>query len=161
MLAWPETRTIGVFIPDFLRSSRNSMPVFPGITTSERIKSKFSVRTRSRARAALSQTVASCPARRNARDRDASVLASSSTISRCAFFVMGSSKQRVTAMHCRTASVRSLGQRGRLALLLGVLLSGVRGFCIHVCVIDARLDDGARLTQRQFDAECSALPFFA
>src|SRR5229473_8328078 len=41
----------------------------------------------STALAALSQTVASCPARRNARDSVARVLASSSTISRLAFTV--------------------------------------------------------------------------
>ena len=35
--------------------------------------------------AALSQTVASCPSRRKAREREASVLASSSTMSKCAF----------------------------------------------------------------------------
>ena len=61
------------------------MPSRPGITTSERIKSKRSAFASSRARAALSQTVASCPARRNARASDASVFASSSMIRMWAF----------------------------------------------------------------------------
>ena len=56
----------------------------PGITTSDSIMSKGCDLTSSSARAALSQTVASCPARRKARASEASVLASSSTISRCA-----------------------------------------------------------------------------
>ncbi len=83
MLACPEISTMGVFTPAFFRSSRSSRPLFPGITTSERIMSKFSVRKSSSARLALSHTVASCPARRNAREREANVLGSSSTSSRC------------------------------------------------------------------------------
>src|SRR5437867_12576607 len=55
------------------------------MTTSENIKSKLSDFASSIARAALSHTVASCPASRNARDREARVLASSSTMSRLAF----------------------------------------------------------------------------
>src|ERR1700690_905487 len=56
------------------------------MTTSERIKSKDCERASSRALAALSHTVASWPAKRNARASEARVLASSSTISRCAFW---------------------------------------------------------------------------
>src|SRR5256886_10365688 len=62
--------TIGVLKPAFFRSSSNSRPLLPGITTSERITSNDSVRMSSTARTALSQTVASCPASRNARERD-------------------------------------------------------------------------------------------
>ena len=82
IFAWPEIKMIGVFTPAFFKSSSSSSPVRPGITTSERIKSKVSVRSSSTARAALSQTVASCPSRRKARERDASVFGSSSTSSR-------------------------------------------------------------------------------
>src|SRR5208283_521063 len=52
---------------------------------SERIRSKGCVVASSSALAALSQTVASWPSRRKARESEASVLASSSTMSRCAF----------------------------------------------------------------------------
>src|SRR6266853_171059 len=55
------------------------------MNTSDRIRSNCSALASSNALVALSQTAASCPARRNARDSEASVLASSSTISRCAF----------------------------------------------------------------------------
>src|SRR5262249_36253876 len=48
----------------------------------------FSALTISSARAGWSQTTASCPARRKARESDASVLASSSTMSRVAFMVL-------------------------------------------------------------------------
>src|ERR1051326_4374817 len=54
------------------------------MTTSESIMSKGADLRSSIARAALSQTVASCPASRNARASEASVFASSSTINRCA-----------------------------------------------------------------------------
>ena len=74
MFACPEMSTIGVFSPAFFKSSSSSRPLFPGITTSERIRSNESARSRSSARAALSQTVASCPAIRKARERDARVL---------------------------------------------------------------------------------------
>src|SRR5579884_3131083 len=57
------------------------------MTTSERIRSKSSDLASDKAFAALSHTVASCPARRNARDRDPSVLGSSSTISKRAFCI--------------------------------------------------------------------------
>src|ERR1051326_4135 len=56
----------------------------PGITTSEKTKSNSRVFTNSSALAPLSQTVASCPASRNARASDAKVLASSSMISKFA-----------------------------------------------------------------------------
>ena len=61
------------------------MPSFPGITTSERITSIRSALAISRARAALSHTVASYPASRKARAREASVFASSSIIRTWAF----------------------------------------------------------------------------
>src|SRR5271170_3351423 len=54
------------------------------MTTSQKIKSKACELASSRAFAALSHTVASWPARRNARASDARVLASSSTIKRFA-----------------------------------------------------------------------------
>src|SRR5436189_6056519 len=66
IFACPETMPMGVFSPAFFKSSSSSMPLFPGITTSERIRSNDSRRSRSSARAALSQTVASCPAFRMA-----------------------------------------------------------------------------------------------
>ena len=40
ILAWPEISTMGVCTPAFFSSSRRSMPVLPGMTTSERIRSK-------------------------------------------------------------------------------------------------------------------------
>ena len=63
----------------------------------------------SSARAALSQTVASCPASRNARASEASVFASSSTISRCA------KSEGTTARECVTASgfLQLLQERGQ------------------------------------------------
>ena len=83
--AWPDIMTTGVLNPCCLSSSSKASPSFPGITTSERIKSKFCAFASSSALAALSQTVASCPASRKARESEASVLASSSTISKWAF----------------------------------------------------------------------------
>src|SRR5450631_1355970 len=77
--------TTGVDTPCALSSSRSASPSLPGITTSESIKSKDCDLASSRALFALSQTAASCPSKRNARDSEASVLASSSTISKCAF----------------------------------------------------------------------------
>ena len=62
------------------------MPSLPGMTTSEKMRSKCCAFTRSSARAALSQTVASWPAMRKARASDASVFWSSSTMRRCAIF---------------------------------------------------------------------------
>ncbi len=85
MCACPDIITTGVATPSFLRLSSNHKPSFPGITTSERIKSNVSDFARSRAFVALSHTTASWPARRKARDSDASVFASSSTTRRCAF----------------------------------------------------------------------------
>src|SRR5436309_12276548 len=76
--------TVGVVRPRVLRSSRNAMPSLPGMTTSEKMRSKRCALTSSSALAALSQTVASWPAMRKARAREASVLASSSTMRRCA-----------------------------------------------------------------------------
>src|SRR6266566_4728210 len=84
ILAWPEIKTTGVFTPAFFSSSSSSIPLLPGMTTSERIRSKFSARSSSTARLALSQTVASCPASRKARESDASVFGSSSTTRRWA-----------------------------------------------------------------------------
>src|SRR5439155_9626050 len=87
------------------RSSRNERPSLPGITTSEKMRSKLSAFARSSARLALSQTVASCPARRKAREREARVLASSSTISKLAF-----RGKRFSS------NVRSLGSRQFIAI---------------------------------------------
>ena len=75
----------GVATPCVLSSSSNVRPSLPGMTTSERMRSKGWVMASSRALVALSQTVASWPSRRKARESEASVLASSSTMSRCAF----------------------------------------------------------------------------
>src|ERR1700736_4935558 len=83
-LAWPDIITTGVDRPSAFRSSRKEMPSLPGMTTSEKIRSKRCVFTRARARAALSHTVASWPAIRKARASEASVFASSSTMRRCA-----------------------------------------------------------------------------
>src|SRR5712692_8873293 len=76
--------TTGEVIPCDLRSSSRESPSLPGMTTSERIRSKCREWASSSALAALSHTVASWPARRKARESEASVLASSSTISKCA-----------------------------------------------------------------------------
>src|SRR5512147_2430437 len=65
-----------------LISSSSASPSLPGITTSERTRSKRCARISSSARPALSHTVASCPARRKALAREASVFGSSSTIRR-------------------------------------------------------------------------------
>ena len=83
--ACPDIITTGDASPIALKSSSSAMPSRPGITTSERIRSKRSAFANSSARAALSQTVASCPASRNARAKDASVFASSSIIRIWAF----------------------------------------------------------------------------
>ncbi len=85
MCAWPDIMTTGVGTPCAFSSSRSARPSLPGMTTSESIRSNDCDLASSRALLALSQTAASCPSRRNARDSDASVLASSSTISKCAF----------------------------------------------------------------------------
>ena len=84
MCACPDIITTGVVTPCCFNSSRRVNPSLPGMTTSERIRSKLCALASSSARPALSHTVASCPPRRKARDSDANVLASSSTISRCA-----------------------------------------------------------------------------
>ena len=80
IVACPDIITTGDATPHFCKSSSSEIPSRPGITTSDKIRSNRSAFARSRARAALSQTVASCPASRNARDSDASVFASSSMI---------------------------------------------------------------------------------
>jgi hypothetical protein len=87
MCACPDIITTGAVTPLRFSSSSNVRPSLPGMTTSERIRSKLSALASSRAFAALSQTVASCPASRKARASEASVLASSSTIKRFAFSV--------------------------------------------------------------------------
>src|SRR5258708_8377363 len=63
-------------------ASSNAIPSMPGITTSEKIKSNDPALSSSSARGPLSATTASSPAKRKARESDASVLASSSTISK-------------------------------------------------------------------------------
>ena len=57
--ACPDIITTGVGTSCDLRSASSESPSLPGMTTSERIKSKCCERARSRALAALSQTVAS------------------------------------------------------------------------------------------------------
>ena len=84
MCACPDIITTGVGTPCAFSSSSRVRPSLPGMTTSERMRSKFCAFASSSAFAALSHTVASWPANRKARDSDASVLASSSTIKRCA-----------------------------------------------------------------------------
>src|ERR1017187_9881527 len=84
ILACPLIITTGSAMPSERMSSSSAMPSLPGMTTSLSIMSKARDLARSSARAALSQTVASCPARRKARASEASVLGSSSTINRCA-----------------------------------------------------------------------------
>jgi len=105
IFACPEIRITGALTPALLTSSKNSRPLLPGITTSEKITSNFSLRNSSTARLALSQTVASWPANLNARESDARVLASSSTSKSCAF--------RVTVFFARMFS-RSPQQLRRL-----------------------------------------------
>ena len=61
MCAWPDIITTGAATPWVFKSSSRERPSLPGITTSERMRSKGFERASSRARAALSQTVASCP----------------------------------------------------------------------------------------------------
>ena len=86
--AWPDIITTGACTPCVFKSSSSARPSRFGITTSERIRSKGRDSASSSARAELSQTVASCPARRNARESEASVFASSSTIRMSAFAVV-------------------------------------------------------------------------
>ena len=78
--ACPLIITTGVATPAFFRSSSSASPSRFGITTSLRIKSNGCACANSSARAALSHTTASCPASRKARESEARVLASSSTI---------------------------------------------------------------------------------
>src|SRR5258708_7837768 len=142
MLEVKEVKSTGGFTPARLISSRNSRPLFPGITTSEKIRSNCSVRNNSTARPALSQTVASCPARRNARESEARVLASSSTSSKCAF--------RVTIFSRRA---RSIARRG------GLPRRGHCGIASGIC--GTFLCGHARLAARQLDPESCAVAFFA
>ena len=95
MCAWPLIITTGAVTPAAFRSSSSARPSRRGITTSLRIRSKGCAWASSSARAALSQTTASWPARRKARESEASVLASSSTIRILAFAVMHSALGRV------------------------------------------------------------------
>jgi len=73
-LACPLIITTGSAMPNARRSSSSASPSLPGMTTSLSIMSKACDLASSSARAALSQTVASCPARRKARASEASVL---------------------------------------------------------------------------------------
>ncbi len=88
MCAWPLIITTGAATPAVFRSSSRASPSRRGITTSLKIRSKGCVRASSSARAALSQTTASWPASRKARESEASVLASSSTMRIFALAVM-------------------------------------------------------------------------
>src|SRR6516164_3278899 len=141
MFACPEIRMTGAFMPAPLISSRNSSPLLPGITTSEKITSNFSLRSNSTARFALSQTVASCPARRNARESEARVFASSSTSRSWAF--------RVTIFRRKDSVARrggfGCGWRGRL-------LGGCR---------QRFLGGHARLVAGQLNAKGGAVSFLA
>jgi len=65
--AWPDIITTGVVTPAALICSSSASPFIAGMTTSEKITSNFSALIISRALIGLSQTVASCPARRKAR----------------------------------------------------------------------------------------------
>jgi len=85
MCAWPDIITTGVVTPAARISSNSFRPSITGITTSEKIRSNFSCFAISSAFVGLSQTVASCPARRKARESEARVLASSSMMRRLAF----------------------------------------------------------------------------
>src|SRR5579864_3524703 len=82
--ACPDIITTGAATPCRFKSSSRERPSLPGMTTSERMRSKCRDLANSKAFAALSHTVASCPVNRKARDKEASVLASSSTMRRCA-----------------------------------------------------------------------------
>src|SRR6266478_2761358 len=73
--------TTGVVTPCARMASRSAIPSMPGITTSEKIKSNDPAFSNSSALGPLSATTASSPAKRKARESEASVLASSSTIS--------------------------------------------------------------------------------
>ena len=79
MCACPDIITTGVVMPFARRSSSSAKPSRPGITTSERMRSKGRSRASSSACIALLHTATSCPARRKARDSEPRVLASSST----------------------------------------------------------------------------------
>ena len=94
MWACPDIITTGVATSSDFNSCRSHSPSLPGITTSESTRSKRCALARSSAFAALSQTTTSCPARRKAREREARVLASSSTTKRCAFCVTDFSSSR-------------------------------------------------------------------
>lgn len=78
--ACPLIITTGAATPAVFRSSSSARPSRRGITTSLKMRSKGCERASSSPRAALSQTVAWWPASRKARDSEANVLASSSTI---------------------------------------------------------------------------------
>src|SRR5215469_16554323 len=122
--------TIGVVRPRVLRSSRNAMPSLPGMTTSEKIRSKRCVLTSSSARAALSHTVASWPAMRKARASEPSVLASSSMMSRCAILQFDA-EGRASAWFAfhgdSTSMIADHGLDNRQAESSAVLLGGVVG----------------------------------
>ena len=85
MCACPDIITTGAVTPAALICSSSVSPSICGITTSEKIRSNFSFLTISSAFTGLSQTVASCPASRKARESEAKVLASSSIMRRLAF----------------------------------------------------------------------------
>ncbi len=101
MCACPDIITTGVCTAAARISSRSCSPSLPGIMTSEKMRSKGSVLASSKARCALSQTVASCPARRKARASDARVFASSSTISRLALTFISASLLRMRVLSVR------------------------------------------------------------
>src|SRR5258706_12461265 len=109
MSACPDIITTGAVTPCAFNSSSSAKPPLPGITTSERMRSKLCALASCSALSALSHTVASCPASRNARDSDASVFASSSTISRCAFV-----GNRPPESKCYSAAVHRIHSLGQL-----------------------------------------------
>ena len=109
----------------------------------DRMRSKGRPFASSSALAALSQTVASCPARRNARDSDARVLASSSTIRMSALLLIALGhpcRQRWQLNHERRSAARLRSRRRIVPVVIAhhrlhdgeaqssaMLLSGVVG----------------------------------